>query len=129
MKYAPIPLGEPRRVDQAVVGVGHPRGDCLRACLASLSGLPLEAVIDTTDPTLENAWMRHLEVWADERGFALESHETPPEGWSIMAGTTSRGPDLHAVIGFDGEVWHDPHPSREGLATTRWALTLNRKDG
>jgi hypothetical protein len=36
-------------------------------------------------------------------------------GYVILCGDTDRGEYTHSVIAKDGEIVHDPHPSRDGI--------------
>lgn len=112
--------------DQREIGVDNPRADCLRACLASLTGVRYEWIIDVTDPALEPAWNQHMAIWARTFGWEVDTHDEPPSGYCIAVGPTERPSGNHAVIYHDGKLYFDPHPSRSGLLSVKYAITLNR---
>ena len=113
-------LGDPARGDGHDTQ-GRP-GDCWKTCIASILDLPMEAVphfveskgdwwaetrqfIDAaTDGTKEILWWEHV--------------PNAPHGidYFIATGDSPRGDFQHAVIAnSDGQIIHDPHPSRAGL--------------
>lgn len=110
-----------RPVDQTIF-VNDPRsipGDCLRACVASLWDLPLEAVPHFA---LYRDWRTALIGWLDDRGAIMRLVWTDRAGdvsprWPgqplLAFGRSPRGVS-HAVVWLD-RVLHDPHPSRDGF--------------
>ncbi len=62
--------------------------------------------------------------------FGLRFWEVAPggrtAGWLVLTGPSPRTPKigtLHCVVGRNGKVVWDPHPSREGLCeVTRWGF-------
>lgn len=106
--YAPI------RYDQV------PNG-CWVACIAGLTSLshndlsafvPRDVERAEKNPDYHNSVNRYLR----EHGWRL-AYIGPdvPKGFAIGSGHGPRG-HHHAVIVRGGEVWHDPHPSRDGIA-------------
>lgn len=90
-------------------------GDCWRAAVASVMDLPLAEV-----PVLEHESDPYdaLCRWACLRGFYLLGFapDNPPSGYSIAIGPSPRRTDCsHCCVALDGQVVHDPHPSRAGL--------------
>lgn len=130
------------RVDQTIFA-GDPvrMGNCVSACVASIFSLPLDEVPHFVEFGLEqgdqaggvggvsngNAW------WAMMLGFLagkdfwvteLDSvHDAGPAELVLVAGMSPRGL-LHQVIYLDGELWHDPHPSRDGVLDVQEVLAL-----
>lgn len=119
-------------VDQNLFGndpVNHIYGNCFQACIASILEMPLEAVPHLAGNAEKNGtnWREDTNMFLKQFGLHLIS--VPPEhlsprrkdggpmllGYYLMAGQTTRGFGLHAVIGKDGEMVHDPHPSRAGI--------------
>lgn len=123
-------------VDQEfVIGDGSGRlGDCLRACVATLYRLPAEAVPHFVE---HPDWFGALCEWAREDGYTV-TYEGPSfpmytaHRHVIALGTSPRDPDVtHAVVvdARTGELGHDPHPSRAGLASPiRSVLTFRSAD-
>ena len=111
-------MKEPKKIDQTEFGE---LGNCMSACLAMILGRDLSEVPNFTSMNLAD-WERYkvMQEWLNEEGFQLLTFNAwrgdlwPPKGFHIAGGETSRG-FLHAVIIKDGKLWHDPHPSREGI--------------
>lgn len=113
-------------------------GDCFRCCIASILELPPEEVPHVydgegfTDETGAIGKQRLLE-WLAPRGlffFEVEFEVEHLKNWReamachhTMSGYSPRG-HRHAVVGFGGEVVHDPHPSRDGITPEngKWLL-------
>jgi hypothetical protein len=105
-------------VDQSCLylpdGIGN--GDCFPAALASLLEIPLWMV-----PPFHQMYGRgsefheRLDIWL-KRFFGMKlvkTYDQPP----------SRGV-YHSVVYLDGNLVHDPHPSREGLKSVEWCWYL-----
>lgn len=103
-------------------------GDCQRAVIASLLELPIEDVPHFLqdakgDPT---AYWQAIQKFCRGHGYAyLTAHS--PKGLAFygddgdvfheISGPSPRhAGTFHAVIGKNGQVFFDPHPSRAGLA-------------
>lgn len=115
-------------VDQSIF-VNDPRGipgDCLRAAVASLYELPLDAVPHFA---LYDRWMDALNAWLKPRvAFARIVHNDRgfegtrwPDHPLLAFGMSPRGVE-HAVVWLDGAVAHDPHPSRGGFVGAPYEL-------
>lgn len=103
-------------------------GDCQRASIASLLDLPIDKVPhflfdNTADNNEFNARINqflaprglgHLEV------CAFEFAQRHPQTYHLIYGPTDRD-TWHAVVGCNGQIVHDPHPSKSGLDVTRKA--------
>ena len=122
---------------------GHPHGNCLAASIASILEIPVDAV-----PVVEMSrrWPAMVEF---VRAFGLDlvavdlatetatmyGAEGPvsvvrypatlvPDGYCIGSGQSARGVQ-HACVYLNGELAHDPHPSRLGIrGVDRWYLFL-----
>jgi hypothetical protein len=94
-------------------------GDCLRACVASLTGQPLAAVPDFAALDLSGEdWWGALLACLRRRGLALEAVEDPADarGPVLVTGPSPRFDGAwHAVVYRGARLAHDPHPSREGV--------------
>jgi hypothetical protein len=120
-----VPAG---KAEEAVNG-GHPAGDCLRACVATVLGLPLEDVphfvqyIEHPAGTDRSLWWWAMYGFCRWYGWAVGYNDDPldpPKGWALADGKSPRG-HMHVVVAYDGEVVFDPHPSRAGLTDiTGW---------
>jgi hypothetical protein len=98
------------------------RGDCFRACLASILELPPESVPMAFNP---NGWRGVINAWLAPLGlfyFDIRADDPMCEGllhaspYHIITGPSPRGGGVrHAVVGHRGVIEHDPHPTRAGL--------------
>jgi hypothetical protein len=112
-----------RPVDQTTLGGkdAEPpteRGDCLRACIASLLELdpqevPHFAASDEPWSVTMNDWLGPRGLYA--AGFCLAQEDEPPVP-RIRVGPSPRGDWCHAVVVDADGSEHDPHPSRAGLS-------------
>jgi len=104
-------------VDQTKFGK---EGNCLQACIASIFKLPLDEVPDFAKIGGDENWWKELNKFLLPYGlYHLEVQnisECPIVGYQLIYGRTVRG--KHAVVGSNGEMVHDPHPSRSGLDIT-----------
>lgn len=126
------------------------RGNCLTAVVASLLDLPIEAVPnfvqDHVDHDADNDpewdWWVRLNRFIRENGYAMrylrpvsapdcpaESVFPDPEPGEFytVTGISPRDPRIHHIVIYrDGELVHDPHPDRTGLAEIKdqyhWTL-------
>lgn len=114
-------------VDQEFIhlpGIGQ-HGDCQRAVIASLLELPIADVPHFGQLHAEGKgdfWGLLLEFLAS-RGFNYVQMAKPKFVWHgapvfhEIGGPSPRGNGVfHVVVGCNGEVFFDPHPSRAGLA-------------
>jgi hypothetical protein len=112
---------------------GYPYGECVRAAYATILDLPLESVprFDPAATTLAGFDQGDCErVWLSSIGLNLVEISVDPEDNlpqavldsipenlpHLMSGVSPRGYG-HRCVGVGGEVFFDPHPSREGLVS------------
>lgn len=103
-------------------------GNCFVACLSSVLEIPIDSIphfaeracikrdplqVDQKlwDQAIQNflkplGWM-YFTIWADD--YTRKN----VRGYHLIEGNSKRGP--HVVVGKDGVMVWDPHPSREGL--------------
>lgn len=133
-------------VDQTILASDPSRkGNCVAACVASILGIPLDRVPhfiefgiaygdsdDLAEVSHGNNW------WAMMLGF-LAGHglwvvelekvtDAEREECVLVAGMSPRGV-VHQVIYRDGALWHDPHPSRDGVLDVREILAVRPLSG
>ena len=103
-------------------------GDCQRAVIASLLELTIEEVPHFLEgnPDADEFFCR-LQAFVNSKGYA---YLTVPARTGIffgdcvdvyheISGPSPRGNGTyHAVVGKNGQVFFDPHPSNQGLAGT-----------
>lgn len=93
-------------------------GNCMQAAVASLMGLNLKEVPNFVEVCSgeSHAMYELFRRWLDEYGLDMLSL---PGAWSIRSFYLGVGPSPrgvhHMVVLNDGELAHDPHPSRAGL--------------
>lgn len=99
--------------------LGSPYGNCMAACMASITGIPLSEFPTTrTDGTnletqcafLLTHGVKSMLVSPDD----LRDYPNMFSEYAIARGRTSRGHN-HACVCRNGRVCFDPHPSRVGL--------------
>jgi hypothetical protein len=116
------------------------RGDCVRAVIASLLDLPLDAVPHFVQIDADGGpnWWQHITSWLHARGLALYAVDptnplfVPRAGEHyLVSGPSPRGylgpgvcQALHAVIYRDEQLAHDPYPDGGGVVDIheRWAV-------
>lgn len=118
------PDDTPRFVDQT--RVHDPEngtvGNCAQAAVASVLGVPLEAVPDFTGGSLaddvqsdRDFWTRFDDYFAERGLVAHRLHgNVGLQALHLAAGPSERGVS-HMVVRRGFDVVHDPHPSRAGL--------------
>lgn len=98
---------------------GDKEGNCWAACLASI----FECKIEDIPEMNENNWIRKTnDFLANRELYYVEIESKDNEylttwliGYHCLIGKSPRGNFQHAVVGFCGEVVHDPHPDNTGL--------------
>jgi len=131
-----------KAVDQTVLAgdLGPVKGDCFRACVASVLELPIEEVPHFVQESED--WYEMFTEWLSKREmFAIEvkvseppaSVVLPPDVPCIVSAHGPRG-CMHSVVGrYDGgegiELDHDPHPSRGffGGNDAEWVMLIGRR--
>lgn len=99
-------------------------GNCTEAAVASLFGISLEAVgcfrggstaLTEAEGDVKRFWDAVEEAF-NSRGFQMLCLKGNfcPEGLYLASGKSPRG-FHHMVVMRDGQLHHDPHPSRAGL--------------
>lgn len=103
------------------------QGNCLSAAVASFLHVDLEEVPHFAEyaPDDKDAWWHFLLGFMAGHGYwcyDLPSvHEAEPGEWLFVMGPSPRGV-MHQVIYRDGELFHDPHPSRAGVTEVKEVL-------
>ena len=122
-----------KRIDQTILASDPKReGNCLAACVASWLGLPLAEVPHFIEHGAalngENdrvSWWSMLLGYMAGRGYWPTELDSPsdaePGEIAFVMGMSPRGV-CHQVLYRDGELWHDPHPSRDGITDVREVL-------
>ena len=109
-------------VDQTLFGAGN--GNCWGACVATITGIPLDVIPNFSVTHDNTSWYRAFAIWLRPYGFAPVSFLCADEratrnhlDWAadiapttpwIAAGDTDRG--KHAVVYMGHKLLHDPNP-------------------
>lgn len=103
-------------------------GNCTQAAVASLLDIPLDSVPDFKKEAGNHAYMFWMlfEDFLLEKGFWTIRKDTDsyiPEGYYLASGPSPRGVS-HMIVMKEGEMVHDPHPSKEGIKEIKsiWIL-------
>ena len=105
---------------QTAMHTEETKGDCWRACVATILQLPMDEVPHFLN---EGEWPWNFLEWLDNRKLVWIEFAYPDgldaysELWGLhtIVGPSPRGGCDHAVIGKNGEMIFDPHPSGDGL--------------
>lgn len=109
-------------VDQTIFELG--RGNCFAACLASILELPIIDVIHFPDGKyplwrdIVNDWLASKDMFFIDIALNNDMRDSQVRYWGhhIIMGDSPRSGDIrHAVVGYQGKIVFDPHPSRDGL--------------
>ena len=118
-------------VIQTKLHTDEQNGNCLRACIATLTGLDIDSMPHFEDMGADE-WQEPLYAWLYEHGFEPWCHYAKdgpaPAGYSMACGDGPRGLK-HCVVVLDGELAFDPHPRGGGLLSQDWWLTLTSGHG
>lgn len=126
----------------------YPKGNCWQTAVACLLDIPAEQLPSQADSYYskidrdsgETTWhmnynnrlqaylkkhhkLAYIELWQPQETLS----QLRIVGYHLMSGTTVRsaayGGQRHIVVGYEGKVFWDPHPSQAGLLDEiRWAV-------
>jgi len=109
-------------IDQTKLHSESQKGNCLAASLASILELSIDEIPDFDG----ERWFFEMEDWLLNKGFELIrwTYFIHLTSYSLVMGKSPRGNFTHLVVYQNGELVHDPHPSRQGLENVQevWAL-------
>src|SRR5579863_3253137 len=92
---------------------------CVPACIASITGIPIGEIPDFMAPRDGSGWSR-VRAWLRTRGWAAVDLQAKSlgrgRGYVLLRGVSPRG-SRHCVVGLDGRIVHDPHPSKVGMVS------------
>lgn len=116
-------------VDQTTFGA--PKGNCFAACVATIFGLPIDAVPHfMEEPDWWSAFRSWLHQELDYDALFIPLSSINGAEWlrdivapCIVSGPADRGLD-HATVWDRGAPFHDPHPSRSGLLKINDAIVF-----
>ncbi len=115
-------------------------GDCLRACIASILETSIENIPHFLRSGSAKDCNNELNLFLAKRGlFLLDVEYSGAKAildanilighacYHLIAGPSPRHKDLyHSVVGRNGDIIHDPHPSRDNLGGTHkdWVISF-----
>jgi len=93
---------------------------CVIACIMELDSaedvLQVQEYYDLDNINDPNNWYNMLFKWLMQKGWqwgSLDGHQYD-NSYYFVIGKTSRGTS-HVCIYKNGRLWHDPHPSNDGI--------------
>lgn len=118
---------------------GKVRGNCMRACLASMVEVDIDSIPAIEDMSNEE-WFVRFNIWLESVGLEYEGMKNNPsnedlgnyegiDGY-IMVGGKSPRPYVkagHGVVFFGSKMVHDPHPSNDGILSIDFVYWIKRK--
>jgi len=121
-----------KEVDQTILG--DKCGNCLSACLASILEMPITDFPDYSEWS-DNDWIYKYNNFLGKIGYGLlicgpNNDLFVPDihgikTYHIINGISSRSTEQHSVVGYNGFMIFDPHPSRAGLIDiTSWIFII-----
>ena len=120
---------------------GSIKGNCLRACLASLLDIPNIDEVPAFEVMPSETWFKEFYSWLLSVGHQFygtghpdgkrEFEFTGIDGYYIATGKSPREyvKAGHAVIYQRGNLVHDPHPSNAGILTFENFYLIEKADG
>lgn len=128
-------MSELEKVNQTVYAYGH--GDCLMACLSTITGIKLDAMPNFGDSDLysEDNWFESLSNWVNENKdlsiiyFSVCDEwveKLAPNTYYIGVGFTEGGREEHACVYKGKELYHDPNPMNNGLKKIDQVIVVMR---
>ncbi|RNI26619.1 hypothetical protein EFB08_11415 [Rufibacter latericius] len=102
-------------------------GNCLQACVASICEMELQDVPHFAAMP-DHSWFETMCNWLHDRGYGFEDFDTVNDStdYMLVIGPSPRGVS-HAVVYKDGELAHDPHPSRSGILEVKWCASIYKR--
>lgn len=118
---------------------GEVKGNCFQACLASVFEIPIESVPEFTEMS-DLEWRKQFQDWCIKKFDVMpidllvenkKSFGWVPLGYHLINGPSPRGNNFwHSVVGYNGNMIFDPHPSKEGLVSEEsWTVFVSSVRG
>lgn len=106
-------------------------GNCLQACLATITEIPLEQVPHFAAMEGLIDWQKAVKEWAAVNNWLVYEHHgiivSSQDQIGIATGVSPRDKALnHAVVYVNGKIWHDPSPSNQGIGAIRTYLDFRK---
>jgi hypothetical protein len=119
---------------------GKVKGNCFRACLASLAEVDIDSIPVIEDMSNEE-WHKPFFEWLHSVGLDYTGIKDKPstkdlldfagvDGYIIVAGKSPR-PYVkagHGVVFYKDKMVHDPHPSNDGILDIDHFYYIERKE-
>ncbi len=102
------------------------KGNCFPTVIACFLDLDsAEEVLQIQEYYDDENWLSMLCNWLNENGWEWGSLRGHAEGFYLVTGDSPRG-IKHICIYKDGSLYHDPHPSGEGLINEEYFEYLDK---
>ncbi|MGN6438517.1 MAG: hypothetical protein ACTHMM_18380 [Agriterribacter sp.] len=145
-----IPVTQTKVVVNKSTGEKVVHGNCYAACIASIMGLPITEVpnVEVLFDIDDFYWSQVMHTWLNSKGWELytnndfkvfhDEHYGVNDGrredylnscsgkYYLVSGKSPRGV-MHMCVYKDGQLVHDPHPTREGVSTCEYFEELIKK--
>lgn len=105
-------------------------GNCFPTVIACFLDLNSpEDVIQIQEKYKEDDWNSQLQKWLLEKGWEWKkvNGHLFDNSYYLVVGKTNRGNASHVCIYQNGELYHDPNPSNDGLITEEYFEVLIEK--
>ncbi len=115
------------------LGVKIERGNCYAACVAMMIGKNIEDVPEFEHLPDDGSWFTTSWDFLTSIGYSFDVHhfrhgEPIPDGYVIACGKSPRGDWGHSVVYFNGELYHDPYPSGNGIDKVDYCLIIQKNE-
>lgn len=103
-------------------------GNCLQAALASILEVDLADVPNLADSPF---WLEAIRFFAEDHNYVMsvfpDDPPLRPNTYYVEWGLSPRG-NQHAVVGYNSEIVHDPHPDGGGLLRTEGYIAFRKRE-
>ncbi len=106
--------------------------NCFPACIASILEMEVDDIIQIQEHYDESNWYEILQQWLNKMGYMyrmLTESDNILDRYIIVIGLSPRNTDsksTHAVVYFNGDIIHDPHPDNTGILDERTFIIIEQ---
>lgn len=120
-------IKEPLKLIQTRLRTGNlpeERGNCLATAIACMMDINDPELVFQTQLYFDSSdWATQLHEWITIKGWEmgdLVGHQYD-NSFYLVTGVSPRDKNIfHICIYQNGNLWHDPHPSRDGILTNQF---------
>ena len=107
---------------QTIFGEGI--GNCFSTCIENILG-----ITDVPNFCAYEDWPHNYRQWLIDNGYGtvmITDYDgfIDTVGLHIICGQSPRGDFQHAIVGYNGEPFFDPHPSNDFLVGDNWIFEI-----